>query len=59
MQDEYAYVICDLIFGHVEIKQELRFEDGKMVCFAYSIRYDKDGKELSRSEPEPISSIVW
>lgn len=30
-----------------------------MVCYSYSITYDMNGKEVSRTEPSAISSMGW
>lgn len=47
------------VFGYSELKQFNRFENGRMVCYGYSISYDLNGIEQSRTEPEAISSIGW
>lgn len=47
------------ILGHAELKQFNKFEGGRMVCYGYSISYDKDGKETSRTDPSSLSSIGW
>ena len=49
----------DCLFGHKELKQFNKFENGRMVCYGYSISYDMDGKEASRTEPSALSSIGW
>lgn len=47
------------VFGVAVLKQYVKFENGKMVTYGYSIRLDKDGKEVSRSEPKKLTSICW
>ena len=46
-----------MIFGYGEIKQFFRVEDGRLVFYGYSINYDRDGKEVSRTEPSRVSSL--
>lgn len=46
-------------FNSLELKQFNRFENGRMVTYGYSIERDKNGFEVSRTTPEPISSIGW
>ena len=49
----------NIIFGHVEIKQFHKFENGRLVSYGYSINYDRHGKEISRTKPIPSGSIGW
>ena len=49
----------EMIFGYVEIKTFNVVEGNKLVCYSYSIDYDGDGIERSRTEPEAISAIWW
>ena len=56
MTDE-GMITCELIFGHDQSNIEERFENGRMFCYSYSIRYDRSGKEISRTQPELLSSI--
>ena len=49
----------DAIFGHTELKQFHKFENGRMVFYSYSIKHDQNGKETSRTEPTSLSSIGW
>lgn len=48
-----------VIYGHVELKLGYREEGNKLVCYGHSIHYDRDGKEVSRTEPEAISSMYY
>lgn len=48
-----------MFFGHTEIKQFNKFENGKMVSYGYSITYDREGVEVSRTEPSSLGSIGW
>jgi len=41
----------------VEPKTFRKFENGSMSTYYYSIKRDRNGVELSRTEPEKISSI--
>lgn len=54
--DDY---LREAFFGHKELKQFHQFEDGRMVTYGYSITYDGEGKEVSRTEPSRISSVGW
>jgi len=56
---ERMNIDLDNILGRKELKTYLVFEDGKMVAYCYSIDYDRDGNEVGRTEPEPLSSIGW
>lgn len=47
------------IFGRRELRQFNKFENGRMVVYAYSIDYDQHGNEVSRTEPSALSSIGW
>ena len=46
-------------FGSVEPKVEYREEDGMVVAYSYSIRRDKNGTEVSRTEPTALSGIGY
>lgn len=46
-------------YGHIELKQFNRYENGCMVTYGYSIDYDRDGREVSRTEPTKVGSIGW
>jgi hypothetical protein len=46
-------------FGSVEPKTFYKFEDGRMVCYIFSIHRDINGIETHRTTPEPISSIGY
>lgn len=48
-----------VFFGHRELKQFSRLENGQLVCYGYSIDYDKDGNETGRTEPSPLSRLSW
>ena len=48
-----------VIYGSVSIEQFHKFEDGRMVNYSYSITYDRDGIETSRTEPTKGPSIGW
>ena len=48
-----------IVFGYSEIKQFCRFEDGRLVFYGYSIDYDRDGKERSRTEPSRTGSLYF
>ena len=45
------------IYGHMELKQENRWEDGRLVAYGWSISYDADGKETSRTTPSKLSEM--
>lgn len=49
----------DILYGQTELKELKKFEGGKMVTYSYSIHRDREGKEISRTEPTPISSLGW
>ena len=49
----------DMIFGHMELKQIDKFENGRLVSYGYSIKYDRNGKEVSRTEPFFLISIGY
>ena len=42
--------------GYVKPILYKKFEDGKMNTYSYSIRYDNNHMEISRTEPNLISS---
>ena len=57
-----------IVYGHCEIKQFCRFEDDRLVFYGYSINYDRDGREVSRTKPsstgclyfdQPIKPVPW
>ena len=45
------------IFGHIELKHFYRQEDDWLVYYGYSIKYDRAGNEVSRTEPTAYSKI--
>ncbi len=56
--------MCDFIkvndiLGHQELRQFDRFKGGKLVTYGYSIRYDRNGKEVSRTGPTAVGAIGW
>ena len=46
-----------MIFGYSEMKQFYRIEGERLVFYGYSINYDRDGKERSRTKPSRTSSM--
>ena len=48
-----------VFLGSVEPKAFQKFENGRMFTYCYSIKRDRAGVELSRTEPEKISSIGY
>ena len=48
-----------MILGHTEIKQFRKIENGRLVSYGYSINYDQDGKERSRTKPTATGSLGW
>jgi hypothetical protein len=57
MKEELFDISC--LFGYVEPKQFRKFENGRMVTYHYSITYDDNGKEISRTDPVSFGSIGW
>lgn len=56
---EDTTIKCTPVFGYVGLKGEYREENGRVVYYSWSVRYDINGKEVSRTEPEVMSSIGW
>ncbi len=56
MKDDKIYK-ASIIYGHVELKEFHKFENGRMIYYGYSITYDRDGNEMSRTEPTAGASI--
>lgn len=48
---------CDLIFGRIELVPTFECRGSKLVMGGYSIRYDENGREVSRSKNEPMCSL--
>jgi hypothetical protein len=48
-----------VLFGHSELKQVIKFENGRMVTYGYRIYYDRNGKKVGRTEPSALGSIGW
>ena len=57
-----------MVFGHCEVKQFYRLEGERLVSYGYSINYDREGKEVSRTKPfsagylyfsKPIKPEPW
>ena len=48
MDDAMINVQC--LFGHVELVQVRKYENGRLHLGGYSITRDRDGKEVSRTE---------
>jgi hypothetical protein len=57
--DDKFVIDLSRIGNVVELKQFYKFEGGKMVSYGYSIERDRHGCEVSRTEPEALSSIGW
>lgn len=49
----------EILYGHVESKYFYRVEDGALVYYGYSIHYDRSGKEVSRTDPEPYGRLFY
>jgi len=49
----------NILFGTVEAKTFHKFENGRMVSYCYSIKRDRDGREISRTEPVAMSSVGY
>ena len=47
------------VFGHCEIKTFYQLEGARLVSYGYSIDYDREGKEVSRTKPSPLGSIYF
>lgn len=43
--------------GYIEPRTFHKFEHGQMVGYCYSVEYDSNGKEISRTEPTRLGSI--
>ena len=52
-------VKIDNIYGYIELKEHYAKEDGRLCCYSWSIKYDRDGKEINRTKPEKISELWW
>lgn len=48
-----------ITYGHSELKQFNKFENGRMVTYGYRVDYDLSGTETGRTEPEPLVFIGW
>jgi hypothetical protein len=51
--------VMTMNFNSIELKSFDKFENGRLVHYSYSIERDRDGNEVSRTEPEAISSLGW
>jgi len=51
--------MCNIIYGHSELKQFNKFKNGRMVSYGYRIDYDQQGNETGCTEPKAISLIGW
>ena len=49
----------EIIFGYCELKEIVKFENGKMVTYGYRIDYDRDGNETGRTEPTFLTAMGW
>ena len=45
--------------GYVEPRTFHKFENGRMVSYCYSIERDRNGVEISRTEPMKLGSIGY
>lgn len=50
-------ITWDVLYGHVEIVQTHKVEGDTLICGGYSITYDGDGKEVSRTKDSEISRM--
>lgn len=46
-----------IVFGHVELRQFCRQEGVSLVFYGYSVSYDREGVEVSRTNPSRVSSM--
>lgn len=49
----------DFHCGHSEARLLDKFENGRMVTYGYSVDYDQNGAEISRTDPYKLGSIGW
>ena len=47
------------VFGYVALKEFVKFEDGRMVTYGYSIKYDMNDQEVGRTKPQKLTSLGW
>ena len=47
------------LYGSLELCEYNALVDGRLVWYSYSITRDREGREISRSDPAPLSSIGW
>jgi hypothetical protein len=51
-------VSIDLILGHIQLVPVQKVEEGHLYFGAYSITYDRNGQEISRTEPSYSCYLV-
>ena len=56
---QHDLMSVNISFNTLECKTIHKFEGGRVVTYGYSIELDRQGIEVTRTEPEPISSIGW
>jgi hypothetical protein len=55
--NEITYKV-NILYGHSELKQEYRYEKGKIICKGIRIDRDREGNIVNRTE-EDLSSIGY
>lgn len=48
---------CEVKYGYVRLLSSYRKEGDCLVCYVHRIEYDRDGREIMRSEPEAIGRL--
>ena len=52
-------MLVDINIGHVEMHENNTFKNGKMFTYGFSIKYDRKGNEVSRTDPILLSIIGY
>lgn len=56
--DDIKFTV-EVLYGSVESKVFYQYENGGLASYGYSIHYDREGNEVSRTEPSKIGLILF
>ena len=59
LMNKEEWIKVDILYGYKELKSFYKPEGNGLRFYSYSVSYDRDGNELSQTEPEPYGWIGY
>lgn len=49
----------NILYGHVDVKSEMRLEGDRLVGYSRKLSYDRDGRLTESGEWQPTGATCW